>query len=169
MHRVNQTDLTSTSGNCFQACLASVLERPLEHVPHFMAADQSGDWIHGLDRWLRTQGLFFVEGRLDGPEATLVVPSTSICIISGPSPRYADTLHAVVGSTGSIGEPVLDLLHDPYYPDPIFFDGKPPKWVMFIGRRNILGIGDAPVRRSPVRDSPPEILRDQGEESQSCY
>lgn len=138
MWRVDQTDLTQTSGNCFQACLASILERDLETIPHFMACPPTENWYANFDRWLTEQGLFSVECRLD-KEASIIVPGEYLCIISGPSPRFADTYHAVVGRTREFAVPELELIHDPYYPTRNFFDGKPPTSVTFIGRRNLAG------------------------------
>jgi len=163
MWRVNQTDLTSTSGNCMEACLASMLERPLDQIPYFGAAtpDNVEDWSIRLQRWLADQGLFFIEVRMDLPEAVIVIPSSMLCMVSGPSPRYPGILHAVVGCTGGPGRSEVDLLHDPYYPEPIFFDGKAPKWIGFIGRRDIRIHENAGIQRPSVCDDQTQVHQDQ--------
>jgi len=48
-------------GDCFAACLASVLERPLEEVPHFVELEeQVGYYFVDLaNGWLRKQGYPF--------------------------------------------------------------------------------------------------------------
>jgi hypothetical protein len=44
MTPVMQTIHTAPGGNCFQASVASVLDLPLESVPHFFAASDGGMW-----------------------------------------------------------------------------------------------------------------------------
>ncbi|MCW8132656.1 MAG: hypothetical protein KIS92_20065 [Planctomycetota bacterium] len=108
-------------GNCYQCCLASILELPLAKVPHFYKfapRAYTEDMIHA---WLSTQGLgkigldvaqlpSFKMGFIgDGP-----VPQ-GFCILSGPGPRTKvqpdgtekNIKHAVVGLAGRI-------IHDPH-------------------------------------------------------
>lgn len=47
---VNQTIFTVPDGNCLQAALASVFERPLEEVPHF-ANIENDDWWYQCQVW----------------------------------------------------------------------------------------------------------------------
>jgi hypothetical protein len=136
MWRVNQTDLSSTSGNCYQACLASILERKLEDVPHFMLDWEVNQTPKRIDRWLADQGLFMLEVCVNGPGVISLMPSNVLCIMSGPSPRFTG-MHAVVGRTRDVGDTEIDLVHDPYYPEPCFFNGAPVAWTAFLGRRNL--------------------------------
>ena len=130
---VDQTDFTATSGNCFQACLASLLERKLEDVPHFMLKHDT--YREDMDAWLLKQGMWYIEARVDGEVGIITLPSNSLCIISGPSPRFPSVSHAVIGRTRESGSVLIDFIHDPYKPDPRFFDGKPMQWALFIGGR----------------------------------
>lgn len=59
MHEVTQTILHDPPkiGNCFQAALASVLELPIDDVPHFML---HGDWFLRLQGWLADRGLCYL-------------------------------------------------------------------------------------------------------------
>lgn len=43
--------------NCFDACLASVLELPLESAPHYKGQD---DWIQHYNAWLNGHGFRLV-------------------------------------------------------------------------------------------------------------
>ncbi len=42
-------------GNCLQPCIASILELPIEDVPHFAERRQS-DWFDRMNDWLRDRG-----------------------------------------------------------------------------------------------------------------
>lgn len=52
-------------GDCVRACYASILERPIEEVPHFVAGEvrhEDGspmDWYSGVNEWLRREGYLF--------------------------------------------------------------------------------------------------------------
>ncbi len=48
---IDQTVLGAPDGNCMSAAIASVLERPIDTLPHF-----GGDrWLRRLEDWLRPQ------------------------------------------------------------------------------------------------------------------
>jgi len=91
-------------GNCWQACVASLLDLPLDQVPHFIEVSPR--------TWERhTRRFVFEHTGLDLgcflPEFPLTEPGQYV-IGSGPSPR-GDFLHAVIldGATGA-------LAHDPH-------------------------------------------------------
>lgn len=106
--------LSEAPGNCWPACIASILEVPLAEVP-----DEADFWKPGMNhrqswrlyypavtKWLRDRGYLIVEVRMkDVCYAGEVwdVPS----IISGPSPRNSEVNHAVVGCGNAI-------VHDPH-------------------------------------------------------
>ena len=57
MHKIYQTDLSPTTGNCFQACVASILELPLDGVPHFMgdySEENKNGWWNSFNEWLQS-------------------------------------------------------------------------------------------------------------------
>jgi hypothetical protein len=56
MHYVEQTRTEQGKGNCFQACLASIFELPLEAVPDWNANGE-GRWLSIYDDWLAERGL----------------------------------------------------------------------------------------------------------------
>lgn len=82
-------------GDCLRTAVASLLELPVEAVPHFALFDAPGDWFEVFTMWLRGRGL-----RIQ----PLAEPDQE-CLALGRSPR--DVEHVVVwGPRG--------LLHDPH-------------------------------------------------------
>ena len=102
-------------GNCFQAAVASVLNLPLDEVPHF--CDGARGWERRFDAWLAERGLGQVEVKLDA-DAVYPVPGGMVCIVVGKTKRHASRLHAVVAKTIPGGF-MWDYLHDPH-PDRTF-------------------------------------------------
>jgi hypothetical protein len=65
MIEVTQTELGADNprGNCLAACLASILELPIDAVPDFYECEQAGrNWFIVLTEFLATRGLQPVEG-----------------------------------------------------------------------------------------------------------
>ena len=95
MRAVDQTTYGSADGNCFSACVASILEIPLEEVPRFMRVS----WP--FLRWLAGRGLSAsLYKRVD-----YIPPGYSIA--TGPSMRFAGKMHACVALDGIV-------IHDPH-------------------------------------------------------
>src|SRR5215471_12277424 len=97
MRPVDQTTYGINDGNCFSACVASILEISLDQVPRFFGP--TADFF----RWLAPQGL----------SATLFKSANNYiprgyAIAAGPSLRFAGRLHACVVYDGSV-------VHDPHY------------------------------------------------------
>lgn len=58
MKPVMQTKLGSPGGNCFPACVASLIELDIDDVPDFCNNDDEDyDWAPDLSEWLRPRGL----------------------------------------------------------------------------------------------------------------
>ncbi len=51
MKPVMQTNNDIPGGNCLQACIASIMELPLESVPNFCWDAGSGNWFRDLCEW----------------------------------------------------------------------------------------------------------------------
>lgn len=104
MKPVDQTTFGCPGGNCFSACVASLLEIPVEEVPYFMgdaAPDEEVDWFTPFLAWLRPRGLWAIPVPLGNgwkPEG--------LCILSGKSPR-GKFMHSVVAHG-------LDVVFDPH-------------------------------------------------------
>ena len=104
MRPVEQTILAPPEGNCFAACVASILEVGIDDVPNYV----DGLWFHRWQNWLARQHglvLFSQESNLLRPP-----PPGRHVIVGVESPRFAGKMHAVVGLDGAI-------VWDPH-PDP---------------------------------------------------
>lgn len=99
---VDQTTFGRVEGNCFSACVASILELDIEQVPWFMG---SKDWWPGFTQWCDAVG---AEAMYLGMCAPDEVPR-GYAIGGGPTDRTLtlDTLHAVVLLDGV-------QVHDPH-------------------------------------------------------
>ncbi len=131
MKPVKQTLFEPGKGNCFAVCVASLLEMPLEDVPHFLVDYPNQDWWEVFQTWLGDRNLFAIEVTLKENEAVLAgLPCGTHCMITGKSPRH-DCLHAVVGKVRRFGAKMFwDYIHDPH-PDNTMIVGY-PKYIAFI-------------------------------------
>lgn len=95
-------------GDCFRACVASILELDPVSVPHFLFDGSQQAWKGRANKFLASHGLGllvllvneYVEEVLDEwPDA--------FHILSGRSPRHPDFYHAVVARNGRV-------IHDPH-------------------------------------------------------
>lgn len=105
-------------GDCFRACIASVVGRPLSEVPHFVRdfpnveGDDTAQWFAATQRWLAQLGvmaLFYDNPRAARADARAEVSAYPHILIDGISPRFPGVHHVVVGDaiTG-------EILHDPH-------------------------------------------------------
>ena len=78
-------------GNCLQAAVASLLDLPLDAVPHF---SQFVWWDKALELWARGRGLTPISVTVDDPVA-LEWPDN--CIVYGQSPRGISHAVAIIG------------------------------------------------------------------------
>ena len=113
MKPVMQTVFGYPHGNCMAACVASLLELPIEDIPVIAAVETFNDqW----DEWLRERGFGRVCFHSDGKN---FIPK-GYHLISGPSPRPINdengvrVCHVVVGLDGV-------QVHDPH-PDKTFLE-----------------------------------------------
>jgi hypothetical protein len=99
MKPVDQTRFGVPEGNCFPACVATILHLSIEDVPSFCA---KGDgWFQDFQDWLRRHGLYAVMLKHEDGWSP-----DGFYILSGKSPR-GDFLHAVVAQGA-------DIVHDPH-------------------------------------------------------
>lgn len=107
MKPVMQT-ITGSSGNCMSACLASILELPIEVVPNFFdAGPDDSDWWNALRAWLRQFGLGIITLTFESPAQWTNLRLAGYHIVSGPSPRLEGMHHATVWHAGQ-------MVHDPH-------------------------------------------------------
>lgn len=111
-----QDNRSIPGGNCLQACVASLLDLPLNEVPHFLAQEPHNEWFRRLARWLKPRGV--------GCFWTTVNPICGAipghCILGIRTERAEarqqreDWLHAVVGkATVCDDEVTFEIVHDP--------------------------------------------------------
>lgn len=100
MIRVDQTQFGSPHGDCFRACIASVLELELEDVPHFCDGNNSR-WLLDLEEWLRPRGLAPIIVQAKG------CPALEGVISLGSGPAARGVRHSVVVEG-------TETVHDPH-------------------------------------------------------
>jgi hypothetical protein len=97
---------TGANGNCFAACLASILEVPMHVVPDFGGDDV---WLGNAQSFLAGFGLYYIQVPPDDPALWNAFTSGEVFhTIEGTSPRGGQ--HAVVGRNG-------EMVHDPHPQD----------------------------------------------------
>lgn len=101
MIRVYQTLTTANDGrgNCFIACVASIVERPLRELPDIASDLNGGEFFQRLEDWLIPQGLF-INRRIQPPVGWSIAGGFL-------RHREVEVPHAVIAFNGL---PV----HDPY-------------------------------------------------------
>lgn len=109
---VHQTEIHDPDndkyGDCYRACLASVLELPITEVPHIarMQAEGKGTFWEIANEWLASKGLFVLQVRHQYGEAHpfpfgYCAGHAMYHILSSPSPRQPDAIwHSVVACNG---------------------------------------------------------------------
>lgn len=86
------------SDNCIQACIASILDLPLDAVPHVFAKP---DWFDMLSCWAKARGYTFVV--LEAPKRSEVAAlKNSGGYYIGVVPISSEQSHAVVMRRGKI-------------------------------------------------------------------
>lgn len=99
MKPIKQKYNNPQTGDCFAACIASILEIPLEDVPNVA---NKKNWWNEIDEWLKDRNLRFVEFE----EYTDWWMNGLYSIMIGDSPNFDNIRHCVVGLNGKI-------VHDP--------------------------------------------------------
>lgn len=98
---VTQTTFGAPGGNCFSACVASLLELSIDEVPYFMGHD---DWYGAFADWLKPRGLYPLTFKVRAGDDEW--RPAGFHILSGKSPR-GDFDHSVVAYAGKV-------VHDPH-------------------------------------------------------
>lgn len=115
MKPVMQTIFDSENGNCFSACLASILELPLESVPNFHAMYDNGYMSHVVP-WLADRGYSLIVIRatnVNGPP--VMIGTQGMYLIAGYSfsSIVVQRKHAVVCKVDSSNPFGISIVHDP--------------------------------------------------------
>src|SRR4051812_35729689 len=116
--RFGLANLNDPPGNCWAACIATLLDLPLEAVPDELPHWQAGmprwqswrPYERAMHHWLYMQGYMLIQTSADnrfeycGPSSYFKF----LCVMSGPSPRDPSMMHAVVANQDG------ELVHDPH-------------------------------------------------------
>ena len=96
-------------GNCFPACIASILECEIEDIPDFIHLESFHDWLSTLNDWLVGMGLIYVEFvTKDNPEEFFKGYKTKVHHILAGCTERTDmdsefpVTHAVVALNGKM-------------------------------------------------------------------
>jgi hypothetical protein len=97
-------------GNCLTACVASLLDLPIEAVPNFIQVDVAGgpNWWWHLHTYLKMMGVEIDGFKIRNP------PINRHYIVTGLSARASEEYpihHAVIYYNGK-------MVHDPFRDDP---------------------------------------------------
>jgi hypothetical protein len=98
MKPVHQTDFDFVNGNCMAACIASILELPIEIMPNYHSDGEQ--WYRDWQVWLAPRNMQLLTFMYGGEQPA------GYSILSGKSPRH-DGNHAVVALDG-------EIIHDPH-------------------------------------------------------
>jgi len=116
---VNQTITTIPGGNCFAACVASLLELPLEDVPNFCAMEPHKEWFQRFVEWLHWRGLGASYSPYDDVNGLMTILE-GYCIMGVRTENPENTNpdewhHSVVGLCERTGESAytFSVVHDP--------------------------------------------------------
>lgn len=123
MKPVNQTRF-GANGNCLAACIASILEVPIELVDF---TGTEGDWLEKAQAALRSYGFFYLGVNI-ADHYTLMAMPANYCIFTGKTERNPEgtLLHCVVGILEPNGQEVIfKTVHDPNIQNPVGILGKP--------------------------------------------
>ena len=126
INKVFQTNFTSTNGNCFQACLATIMGIPLDQAPNFAKGPGPCDDT----RWRREWNHFNQTNRHGIRIIDMVVEEDcyrytfgdSTIIATGESPRDVFCQHSVVWRN-------MEMIHDPF-PDGTGIVGYPYRFTI---------------------------------------
>jgi hypothetical protein len=107
-----QTKMGFEDGNCFEACIASILEVSIEDIPDFhkgIAPDDGPGYWERVHEWCKDKPFGLISVTLQEGHDPLKFFHDTWVIASGPSPRRKEEwqLHAVVWRNG-------EIVHDPH-------------------------------------------------------
>ncbi|WP_458317138.1 hypothetical protein [Mycolicibacterium brisbanense] len=101
---------SGTVGDCWRACIASVIGCPITEVPHFVR-DHGTEWFEATNTWLTAQcgeTVLYAPGEPWAADELSTITRRPYIILNGGSPR-GEFAHCVVAdvATGAV-------VHDPH-------------------------------------------------------
>jgi len=107
---VNQTICNFKNGNCFSACIASILELPLVEIPNFMQ-DGEEKFDYHVEQFEKDFGIGIVDfdytNQIESLPDFIILMKNRYLVATSPSPRNKNYNHATVWYNGN-------LAHDPH-------------------------------------------------------
>jgi hypothetical protein len=123
MNKVYQTDSSNKIGDCLRACIASIFELSIDHVPNFwLETEDIEEFWEKVRQWVFNE-LGCVCVALDITEGGLDYFKDVLGIACGTSPRNSSVGHAVVWKSGTVFDP---------HPSGVGLAGNPDTFVVFI-------------------------------------
>lgn len=94
-------------GDCWRACIASLLGRPRADVPHFVAQSDAAeiDWLEATQRWIRQE--YDQELHYFAAQWPIDKSLSKHVIVVGRSPRGVGHAVLALATTG-------EVVHDPH-------------------------------------------------------
>lgn len=92
-------------GDCHRAVFASLMGIDIQNVPHFgeLYGSDPYRYLDAIDKWLGNFKLRYLECQAEALFDWFGVRGIEVYHeIAGPSPRFSNTLHSVVGRNGEI-------------------------------------------------------------------
>lgn len=125
MTPTKQTILGS-KGNCFAACIATILDCDIGAIPDLNAYEESNEWMGVLNKWLEDKRLSYFEARVARSDMKDFFGTGDYYhTILGPTKQSATIHHCVVGRKG-------EIVFDPH-PTPLdLISGKSMRIGVFI-------------------------------------
>ena len=115
-----QQTRTGKGGNCFQACVASLLEMPLSDVPDFCNLYPK-DWFLQFGSWLKPRGMSAIMIKYDD-KADLAEVLKDQYVLAGGKSAVRDIPHEVVWMNG-------EVMWDPA-PEQKGLEGRPDDFIV---------------------------------------
>ena len=121
MQTVLYQDKPRVYGDCMRASIASLLDLPIEDVPHFLqlAEGHVVEFYDLIEEFLEARGISVLWQHELAYHWREGDPSV-YHLMSGPSPRHAGVSHCIVGRNG---HPYFDP-----HPDQTMLAGTPDQW-----------------------------------------
>lgn len=102
MKPVTQT-IIGPEGNCFSACVASILECSIDEVPTLNAFENNEEWVQVLNTWLAGRGLGYMECTVPTEALNTFFSNKDFYhVMIGPTENSMTMYHAVVGRKGKM-------------------------------------------------------------------
>ncbi len=110
---VTQQRIEKGSGDCFSACIASILHLQLKEVPNFHFGGL-GFW-QNLQEWMEKRGMAYAEIAasrfLDDPCYIWIPLIQAHVILTVRSQKFEGGWHSIIGKFNFGGQ--LEIIHDP--------------------------------------------------------